>query len=228
MTRILIVEDDPSILLGLERNLKFEGYEVMSAKDGERGLQLAVDKSPDLIILDIMLPKLNGYELCRHLRKIKISVPIIMLTARGQEIDKVMGLELGADDYVTKPFSIVELLARIKAVLRRTKRFQEEMTSFTFDNVEIDFERHTVMKDGELLDLSAREFDLLKFLISNNGKALSRSEILNEVWGYDYYGTQRTVDNLISNLRQKLETDPDNPEHILTVWGVGYRFLTKT
>ena len=228
MTRILIVEDDPSILLGLERNLKFEGYEVMSAKDGERGLQLAVDKSPDLIILDIMLPKLNGYELCRHLRKIKISVPIIMLTARGQEIDKVMGLELGADDYVTKPFSIVELLARIKAVLRRTKRFEEEMTSFTFDNVEIDFERHTVMKDGELLDLSAREFDLLKFLISNNGKALSRSEILNEVWGYDYYGTQRTVDNLISNLRQKLETDPDNPEHILTVWGVGYRFLTKT
>ena len=228
MTRILIVEDDPSILLGLERNLKFEGYEVMSAKDGERGLQLAVDKSPDLIILDIMLPKLNGYELCRHLRKIKISVPIIMLTARGQEIDKVMGLELGADDYVTKPFSIVELLARIKAVLRRAKRFEQEMTSFTFDDVEIDFERHTVMKDGELLDLSAREFNLLRFLISNNGKALSRSEILNEVWGYDYYGTQRTVDNLISNLRQKLETDPDNPEHILTVWGVGYRFLTKT
>ena len=228
MTRILIVEDDPSILLGLERNLKFEGYEVMSAKDGERGLQLAVDKSPDLIVLDIMLPKLNGYELCRHLRKIKISVPIIMLTARGQEIDKVMGLELGADDYVTKPFSIVELLARIKAVLRRAKRFEQEMTSFTFDDVEIDFERHTVMKDGELLDLSAREFNLLRFLISNNGKALSRSEILNEVWGYDYYGTQRTVDNLISNLRQKLETDPDNPEHILTVWGVGYRFLTKT
>jgi DNA-binding response OmpR family regulator len=228
LTRILIVEDDPSILLGLERNLKFEGYEVMSAEDGERGLRLAVDKSPDLIVLDIMLPKLNGYELCRHLRKIKISVPIIMLTARGQEIDKVMGLELGADDYVTKPFSIVELLARIQAVLRRTKRFEQEMTSFTFGNVEIDFERHTVMKDGELLDLSAREFDLLKFLISNNGKALSRSEILNEVWGYDYYGTQRTVDNLISNLRQKLETDPDNPEYILTVWGVGYRFLTET
>jgi DNA-binding response OmpR family regulator len=200
----------------------------MSAKDGERGLQLAVDKSPDLIVLDIMLPKLNGYELCRHLRKIKISVPIIMLTARGQEIDKVMGLELGADDYVTKPFSIVELLARIKAVLRRVKRSEEEMTSFTFGNVEIDFERHTAMKDGELLALSAREFDLLRFLISNNGKALSRSEILNEVWGYDYYGTQRTVDNLISNLRQKLETDPDNPEHILTVWGVGYRFLTET
>ncbi len=228
MTRILIIEDDPSILLGLERNLKFEGYEVMSAKDGERGLQLAVDKSPDLIVLDIMLPRLNGYELCRHLRKTKISVPIIMLTARGQEIDKVMGLELGADDYVTKPFSIVELLARIKAILRRAKRFEEEMTSFTFGNVEVDFERHTAMKDGELLDLSAREFDLLKFLISNNGKALSRSEILNEVWGYDYYGTQRTVDNLISNLRQKLETEPDNPEYILTVWGVGYRFLTET
>ena len=228
MTRILIIEDDPSILLGLERNLKFEGYEVMSAKDGERGLRLAVDKSPDLIVLDIMLPRLNGYELCRHLRKIKISVPIIMLTARGQEVDKVMGLELGADDYVTKPFSIVELLARIKAVLRRAKRFQEEMTSFTFGNVEIDFERHTVMKDGELLNLSVREFDLLKFLISSNGKALSRSEILNEVWGYDYYGTQRTVDNLISNLRQKLETDPDNPEYILTVWGVGYKFLTET
>jgi DNA-binding response OmpR family regulator len=228
LTRILIIEDDPSILLGLERNLKFEGYEVMSAEDGERGLQLAVDKSPDLIVLDIMLPRLNGYELCRHLRRIKISVPIIMLTARGQEIDKVMGLELGADDYVTKPFSIAELLARIKAVLRRAKRPEEEMISFTFDNVEIDFERHTVMKDGELLNLSAREFDLLKFLISSNGKALSRSKILNEVWGYDYYGTQRTVDNLISNLRQKLETDPDNPEYILTVWGVGYRFLTET
>lgn len=228
MTRILIIEDDPSILLGLERNLKFEGYEVMSAEDGVRGLQLAVDKSPDLIVLDIMLPKLNGYELCRHLRKIKISVPIIMLTARGQEIDKVMGLELGADDYVTKPFSIVELLARIKAVLRRAKRSEEEMTSFAFGNVEIDFERHTIVKDGELLNLSAREFDLLKFLISNNGKALSRSAILNEVWGYDYYGTQRTVDNLISNLRQKLETDPDNPKYILTVWGVGYKFLTET
>jgi DNA-binding response OmpR family regulator len=228
LTLILIIEDDASILLGLEKSLKFQGYDVICAKDGESGLRLATQKSPDLIILDIMLPKLDGYQLCRQLRENNIDIPIIMLTVKEQEMDKVMGLELGADDYVTKPFSLLELLARIKAVLRRTKGAEEHKGSFAFGDVEIDFDGYTVTREGQELDLSQREFDLLTFLISNSGRVLKRETILDEVWGYDYYGTLRTVDNFITRLRQKLEKDSANPQYILTVRGIGYKFNFPT
>lgn len=224
MTRILVVEDDASILLGLEKSLSFHGYEVICVKDGESGLQLAMGKGlPDLIILDIMLPKLDGYQFCQKLRENNFDIPIIMLTAKDQEMDKVMGLELGADDYITKPFSLLELLARIKAVLRRSKGSEEHTGSFAFGDVEIDFDRRIVTREGEELDLSQREFDLLGFLISSNGRVLTREVILDAVWGYDYYGTVRTVDTFITRLRQKIESDPVNPQYILTVRGVGYR-----
>lgn len=229
LTRILIVEDDASILLGLEKSLKFYGYDVVCARDGESGLRLATGKkSPDLIILDIMLPKLDGYQLCRQLRENEIGIPIIMLTVKEQEMDKVMGLELGADDYVTKPFSLLELLARIKAVLRRTGGTEEQMGSFAFGDVEIDFDGRIITREGKELDLSQREFDLLTFLISNSGRVLRRETILDEVWGYDYYGTLRTVDTFITRLRQKLERDSANPQYILTVRGIGYKFNAPT
>jgi DNA-binding response OmpR family regulator len=225
LTRILIIEDDASILLGLEKSLKFYGYDVICARDGESGLGLAMGKeSPDLIILDIMLPKLDGYQICRRLRESKIGIPIIMLTVKEQEMDKVKGLELGADDYVTKPFSLLELQARIKAVLRRTRGTEERMGSFAFGDVEIDFDGRIVTREGKELDLSQREFDLLTFLISNSGRVLRRETILDEVWGYDYYGTLRTVDTFITHLRQKLEKDSANPQYILTVRGIGYKF----
>jgi len=229
LTRILIIEDDASILLGLEKSLKFHGYEVICAKDGESGLQLvAGKKSPDLIILDIMLPKLDGYQFCRQLRENNIDIPIIMLTVKKQEMDKVMGFELGADDYVTKPFSLLELLARIKAILRRTRATEEQIGSFAFGDIEIDFDGYTVTKEGKEIEFSQREFELLTFLISSNGRVLKRETILDEVWGYDYYGTLRTVDNFITHLRQKLEKDPANPQYILTVRGIGYKFNLPT
>ncbi len=225
MTRILIVEDDTSILLGLEKSLKYQGYDVVCAKDGESGLRLALEKpSPDLIILDIMLPKMDGYQLCRRLRENNIDIPIIMLTAKKEEIDKLMGFEFGADDYVVKPFSLLELLARIKAILRRTKTTETQIGSFTFDDIVVDFDGYVVTKNGKEIELSQREFELLAFLISNSGRVLKRETILDQVWGYDYYGTLRTVDNFITRLRQKLEKDPADPQYILTVRGIGYKF----
>ncbi len=221
----MIVEDDASILLGLEKSLEFHSYEVVCAKDGKSGLQLAMGKkSPDLIILDIMLPKLDGYQFCQQLRENNADIPIIMLTAKDREMDKVMGLELGADDYVTKPFSLLELLARIKAVLRRVRGVEEHTGNFAFGDIEIDFDRRIVTREGEELDLSQKEFDLLAFLISSDGRVLTREVILDAVWGYDYYGTLRTVDNFITRLRQKIEDDPANPRYILTVRGMGYKF----
>lgn len=229
MTRILIVEDDASILLGLEKSLKYQGYDVVCARDGESGLQLALGRpSPDLIILDIMLPKMDGYQFCQRLRENDIDIPIIMLTAKKEEIDKVMGFEFGADDYVTKPFSLLELLARIKAILRRTKTSETKIGSFTFDDIVVDFDGYTVTKNGEEIELSQREFELLAFLIANNGRVLKRETILDQVWGYDYYGTLRTVDNFITRLRQKLEKDPADPQYILTVRGIGYKFNIPT
>lgn len=229
MTRILIIEDDASILLGLEKSLKFHGYEVICAKDGESGLQLvAGKKSPDLIILDIMLPKLDGYQFCRQLRENNIDIPIIMLTVKKGEMDKVMGFELGADDYVTKPFSLLELLARIKALLRRARVTEDQMGIFVFDDIEIDYDRYTVTKEGKDIEISQREFELLTFLISGNGRVLKREIILDEVWGYDYSGTLRTVDNFITRLRQKLEKNPANPQYITTVRSIGYKFNLPT
>ena len=227
METVLIIEDDPSILLGLQKNLKFEGYDVLTASDGERGLELAIDRPPDLIILDIMLPRISGFEICKTLKKNNIQVPIIILSAKDQEIDKIMGLDLGADDYVTKPFNIRELVARINAVMRRKRRYEQQGVPdrFKFGRLTLDLKGQTLIKDDEPLETSVREFKLLKFFVENRGKVLDRKEILNKVWGYDYFGTARTIDNFITKLRQKVEDDPDDPKHIVTVRGVGYKFV---
>jgi DNA-binding response OmpR family regulator len=221
---ILVIEDDASISKGLEKNLAFEGYSVFVAPDGERGLELAVDKAPDLIVLDVMMPKMNGFEVLRELRRREIDVPVIMLTAKGEEIDKVRGLDLGADDYVTKPFGLQELLARIQAVLRRKRKFEKDFEKVSFGQVTLDFTARTATVAGEPVQVTSREFDLLHFFMSREGQALERQEILNRVWGFDYFGTDRTVDNFINRLRQKLEPDPDKPVYFQTVRGVGYRF----
>jgi len=226
METILVVEDDRSIALGLEKNLRYEGFKVLRAEDGQKGLEMAIDAKPDLLILDVMLPKVSGFEVCRALRKSEIYIPVIMLTAKDQEIDKIMGLELGADDYITKPFSVAELMARIKAQLRRKKVYEgEEIATYAFSDVEIDFVGADVKRKSKNVDLSFRELELLKFMVRHAGKALSREEILNKVWGYDYYGTQRTIDNFITKLRQKLEKNADKPRHFITVRGVGYKFV---
>jgi two-component system alkaline phosphatase synthesis response regulator PhoP len=225
MAKILIVEDDSSILLPLEDNLKIEGYEVSSAADGSRGLAMVRQRNYDLIILDIMLPKMNGLDVCRQLRQEKNATPILMLTAKSQEIDKVLGLELGADDYVTKPFSPRELLARIKAILRRTRQIQEGIDFFRFGSVELDFKKYEAKKDGRSLDLTALEFALLHLLIANNGQVVHRDRILDEVWGEGVYIEPRTIDKHISQLRKKLEDDPQNPRFIVGVRSVGYKFV---
>jgi two-component system alkaline phosphatase synthesis response regulator PhoP len=222
--QILIVEDDPSIRLGLKRSLEFEGFQVEVAKDGEEAIQRAFDKKPDLIVLDLMLPKLNGFEVCRTVRKYDASIPIVILSAKGDEGDKVLGLELGADDYVTKPFSIRELTARIKTALRRRRALEGEVDTFEEGNLKIDFGGQICLVDGESREMSTREFNLLRHLIQNRGRVLSRDQILNKVWGYDYDGTPRTIDNFINKLRQKIEHDPENPDWILTVRGSGYKF----
>ena len=223
-SRILIVEDDPSIRLGLKRSLEFEGFTVDLARDGEEAIQRAFDKKPDLIVLDLMLPKVNGFEVCRTVRKYDTTIPIVILSAKGDEGDKVLGLELGADDYVTKPFSIRELTARIKAALRRRRAMEGEVESFEESNLTIDFSGQTLTVNEEPRELSTREFNLLKHLIQNRGRVLSRDQILNKVWGYDYDGTPRTIDNFINKLRQKIERDAARPDWILTVRGSGYKF----
>jgi two-component system, OmpR family, alkaline phosphatase synthesis response regulator PhoP len=223
-SRILIVEDDPSIRLGLKRSLEFEGFHVELARDGEEAIQRAFDKKPDLIVLDIMLPKVNGFEVCRTVRKYDTTIPIVILSAKGDEGDKVLGLELGADDYITKPFSIRELTARVKAALRRRKALEGEVESFEEDDLRIDFGGQTLTVREQPRELSSREFNLLRLLIQNRGRVLSRDQILNKVWGYDYDGTPRTIDNFINKLRQKIEDDATNPRWILTVRGSGYKF----
>jgi len=220
--KVLVVEDDAAISFGLEKNLKFEGYEVIVASEGETGLRRAIDERPDLIILDIMLPRINGFEICEILRKKKIDVPVIFLSAKSQEVDKIMGFDLGGDDYITKPFSVREILARVKTVLRRVQA--EERETAAFGEVQVDFATRTVKLRGKSVGLTSKEFELLRLLVRSNGKVLPRDSILNKVWGYDYYGTTRTIDNFINRLRQKIEDDVEAPRHILTVRGVGYRF----
>ncbi len=224
MEKILIVEDDHAIRFGLEKNLSYEGYEVVTAADGERGLELAFEVRPDLIVLDLMLPGLNGYEICRHVRKHDEAVAILMLSAKGQESDKIVGLDVGADDYVSKPFSVKEVLARVRALLRKKRALQGESEAFCFGTVEVDFAGRTVRMDGKLVETSRKEFELLRLLVRNRGRVLARDQILNRVWGYDYYGTPRTIDNFIQKLREKVEKDPAEPEFIRTVRGVGYLF----
>ncbi len=223
-SRILIVEDDPAIRLGLKRSLEFEGFTVELARDGEEAIQRAFDKKPDLIVLDIMLPRVNGFEVCRTVRKYDSTIPVLILSAKGDEGDKVLGLELGADDYITKPFSIRELTARIKAALRRRKAMEGEVDTFEEEELRIDFAGQLLSVSGEDRELSTREFKLLRHLIQNRGRVLSRDQILNKVWGYDYDGTPRTIDNFINKLRQKLGDDPTHPRWIQTVRGSGYKF----
>jgi two-component system alkaline phosphatase synthesis response regulator PhoP len=225
--RILIVEDDPAIRLGLKRSLEFEGFTVELARDGEEAVQRAFDVKPDLIVLDLMLPKLNGFEVCRTVRKYDAGIPVVILSAKGDEGDKVLGLELGADDYITKPFSIRELTARIKAALRRRKALEGEVETFDEEGVRIDFGAFKMTVNGVDQEMSSKEFHLLRYLIQNRGRVLSRDQILNKVWGYDYDGTPRTIDNFINKLRQKLEPDPLNPKWIQTVRGSGYRFKAQ-
>jgi two-component system alkaline phosphatase synthesis response regulator PhoP len=223
--KILVVEDEPNMVAGLRDNFEFEGYEVITASDGIEGLRRAVEESPDLVILDVMMPRMSGLEVCKQLRAKRRSIPIIMLTARGQELDKVVGLELGADDYVTKPFSIRELLARVKAVLRRTAVVPKHQDQHSFGDVEVDLRLHRVLRSGKILDVSSKEFELLKYFICHSGEPLSRDRLLEEVWGYENYPTTRTVDTHLVRLRQKLEPDPEQPQYFLTVHGTGYRFV---
>jgi len=225
MSRILIVEDEPEMLMGLEDNFQFEGYTVLKASDGVSGLEMALSAHPDLIILDVMLPKKSGFDVCRELRAQGSSVPIIMLTARGQEIDKVRGLELGADDYLTKPFSLRELLARVKAVLRRYTPAPGATPGLKIGELEIDFTHYTATQNGQAIEFTHKEFEVMKYFLAHKGQTISRSELLDEVWGYDAAPTTRTVDNHILKLRQKIEADPANPKIILTVHGIGYKFV---
>ena len=223
--KILVVEDEPNMVAGLRDNFEFEGYQVITARDGVEGLQKALDESPDLVVLDVMMPRMSGLEVCKRLRAKRGSIPIIMLTARGQEVDKVVGLELGADDYVTKPFSIRELLARVKAVLRRSPVVPQDQDRRSFGEVEVDLRKCRVLKSGKAIDISSKEFELLKYFIVHSGETLSRDRLLEDVWGYDNYPTSRTVDTHLVRLRQKLEPNPDQPEYFLTVHGTGYRFV---
>jgi DNA-binding response OmpR family regulator len=226
MAKILIVEDEPNMVAGLRDNFEFEGYQVISAPDGVAGLERALSESPDLVILDVMMPRMSGMDVCKQLKSKKPFIPIIMLTARGQEVDKVVGLELGADDYVTKPFSIRELLARVKAVLRRagmTAKPQQE--KYSFGEVEVNLRSCQVSKKGKALDFSSKEFELLKFFLHHPGETLTRDRLLEEVWGYDHFPTTRTVDAHIVRLRHKVEPKPDEPRFILTVHGTGYKFV---
>jgi two-component system alkaline phosphatase synthesis response regulator PhoP len=224
MAEILIIEDEESILMALEDDLTLEGYTVTTATDGQTGFSAASQKRFDLLILDIMLPAMNGFDVCKKLRENGVTTPIIMLTARGQEIDRVLGLELGADDYVTKPFSPRELLARIKAILRRVNQTRQAEDLVSFGNLKVDFKKYEVRKEGKQVYLTSLEFALLKFLVDNSDRVLSRNDILDGVWGRDVHVFDRTVDTHIGHLRKKIEDNPDKPRHILSIRGVGYRF----
>jgi DNA-binding response OmpR family regulator len=223
--RVLVVEDDASITLGLRINLEADGYEVLSAEDGEAGLSMARAERPDLLILDVMLPKLNGFQVLQAIRREGLMMPIIVLSARNAEMDKVTGLELGAEDYVAKPFSLAELLARVRAALRRTRVADRPVRPMhVFGDVCVDVVPRTVTRAGQRVEMTATEFDVLLCLIEAGGAALSREAIFDRVWGPNHHGTPRTIDNFVQQLRAKLEADPQRPRHLQTVRGVGYRF----
>lgn len=227
--RVLIVEDDAAMAVALSDGFKSEGYSVLTAQDGQSGLHLVEQESPHLIILDLMLPQLSGLDVCQRLRAGNNPVPIIMLTARGQEVDKVLGLKLGADDYVTKPFSLLELLARAQSVLRRSSDSPTEKGplrgTVRFGDVRIDFRRHEASKKGRPLDLSPREFLILNHFMNQRGRIVSRDELLDAVWGYDSIPFTRTVDTHVAKLRKKIENDPANPRYLITIHRLGYKFI---
>lgn len=221
--RVLLIEDDPSIVAGLQLNLSLEGYEVMTAGDGESGLRLAREESPDVVLLDLMLPGMNGLEVLRRLRQRDADLPVLILTALGEEPDKVLGLQLGADDYISKPFGLSELRARLNASLRRKRLRAAGRAAMSFSDVEVDFDRRRVRRTGKEVPMTAREFDVLAYFLRNPGRAITREAFLHTVWKTQYL-SQRTIDNFIARLRAKLEPDPDRPRFFLTVRGVGYRF----
>jgi len=224
MNRILIVEDDPAMSVALRDGFEFEKYAVEMAGDGDEGLRLASGGDHDLIVLDVMLPKKSGLDVCKELRQNGSRTPVIMLTARGQEIDKIVGLKLGADDYVTKPFSFIELLARVEAVLRRMHR-APAVDEFAFGDVKLDFRTYQASKSGGAIELTPREFRILRYFIDHSEQVVSREALLNHVWGYDSSAFTRTVDTHMARLRQKVENVPSEPRHLLTVHRVGYKFV---
>ncbi len=226
MAKILIVEDDPKMQIGLRDNLEFEGYDVKVVNNGKSGLQEILDNTYDLVILDVMLPQMSGFDVLRKSREKGVATPVIMLTAKGEEIDKVLGLELGADDYVTKPFGLRELIARVKAVLRRHEGQISGLSSkIKLGNLEIDFEGYTASANGQALAMTPKEFDILKFLWQHRNKVVTRDQLLTNVWGYDESISTRTVDNFILKLRQKIEDDPAHPRNIITIHGTGYKLI---
>jgi DNA-binding response OmpR family regulator len=225
MSKILIVEDEPNMRLGLKDNLEFEGYEVEIAADGEAGLQKIIDFDFDLIVLDVMMPKLSGFDVCKTMRKKGITTPVILLTAKDQEIDKVLGLELGADDYITKPFSLRELLARIKAVLRRGDNLRTDENKIKIGRLDLNFQNYTAFESENSVQMSHKEFEILNFLWKHRNKTVSRDDLLEKIWGYDESPSTRTVDNFILKLRQKIEKDFNHPQIILTVHGIGYKLI---
>ncbi|KAF0242939.1 MAG: two-component system OmpR family alkaline phosphatase synthesis response regulator [Planctomycetota bacterium] len=222
---ILVVEDEADILRGLRDNLAYEGWRVLTAGDGEKGLALAMKEKPDLVILDWMLPGMDGLAVCRELRARGAQVPVVFLTARGQEVDRVLGLEMGADDYVTKPFSVRELVARVKAILRRAAGTAARPAKFAIGDLEVDADAFTAKRGKKNIDLGRYEAEILRLLAQRRGQVVSRNDILNEVWGVDAYPTDRTVDNYIVKLRQKIEKDPKNPKLLITVHGAGYKVV---
>jgi DNA-binding response OmpR family regulator len=223
MSRVLIVEDDPAILRGLADNLRFESHEVLTATDGETGYRLAREKRPEVVVLDLMLPRMSGYEVCRKLRADGVQTPILMLTARGEEADRILGLDLGADDYVTKPLSVRELMARIRAVLRRAHPLKTMPDELRYADVAIDFRKYEARKGDRLVDLTRKEFGILRLLAAHAGDVVTRDDLLNEVWGYESSPTTRTVDTHVASLRAKLGDDPEKPR-LQTVHGVGYKW----
>ncbi|HEY7544259.1 MAG TPA: response regulator transcription factor [Blastocatellia bacterium] len=225
MAKVLIVEDDQAMAVALRDGFEYEGYSVTVARDGASGLEMASQREIDLIVLDVMLPRISGLDICKQLRAGGNDIPIILLTARGQEIDKVLGLKLGADDYVTKPFSFMELAARVEAVLRRATRKVEKVEIYQLGDLMLDFKKCEALRDGEEIELSPREFKLLRYFIEHQGEVITRDQLLDAVWGYDSFPLTRTVDTHIAKLRQKIEDDPGNPHHIVTVHRAGYKFV---
>ena len=224
MPRVLIVEDDEAMATALRDGFSFEGYEVSVARDGAAGLKMAIEGSPDVVILDVMLPKMSGLDVCKEIRRTGSSVPIIMLTARGQEIDKVLGLKLGADDYVTKPFGFMELMARVEALLRRSSGSAAQAEAYRFGDVMVDFKKAELRKKGKLVEMSARELRLLQYFVNHRGEVIPRDRLLDEVWGYEEAPLTRTVDMHVAKLRKKIENRPADPQFLLTVHGLGYKF----